>query len=249
MDSVHITIWQILTLEWLSVFVRLAVLSGLAYLIFYKWAYKKFAKYCLYKIVPSKRDVRREIFYSFLTTLFSLPITLVAIYAYLHGATQIYLNVSDYGWLWYFISFVLCLLLHDAYFYWTHRWMHHPKLFASFHRIHHISKKPTPFAVYAFHPLEAMVQSLFFGIIGFIMPVHVSLFVIFGVFSIVLNIYSHLGFNFLSEEKINSYPFKILSHPGNHSWHHQHINGNYTFYFQFWDRVMGTYKGSLKSID
>jgi lathosterol oxidase len=27
------------------------------------------------------------------------------------------------------LSFPLVLIVHDAYFYWTHRWMHHPALF------------------------------------------------------------------------------------------------------------------------
>jgi sterol desaturase/sphingolipid hydroxylase (fatty acid hydroxylase superfamily) len=36
------------------------------------------------------------------------------------------------------------IVAHDAYFYWVHRAMHHPKLFKTFHRAHHRSVTPTP---------------------------------------------------------------------------------------------------------
>ena len=41
------------------------------------------------------------------------------------------------------------ILAHDAYFYWAHRAMHHRRLFALFHRTHHLSRTPTPWAACA----------------------------------------------------------------------------------------------------
>jgi len=50
--------------------------------------------------------------------------------------------------------------------------MHHKKLFRWFHLVHHQSTNPSPWAAYAFHPLEAVVEA---GIIAvFFLP---SLFI------------------------------------------------------------------------
>jgi lathosterol oxidase len=60
-----------------------------------------------------------------------------------------------------FLSFFLVHQTHDAYFYWTHRWMH------EWNGLKNIicgiisSRVPTPLAAYSFHPVEAIVQGLF----------------------------------------------------------------------------------------
>ena len=52
---------------------------------------------------------------------------------------------------WYhIISFPLVVLLHDAYFYWTHLLMHKSKFLFRFHKNHHTSHEATPLDVYAF---------------------------------------------------------------------------------------------------
>jgi len=36
---------------------------------------------------------------------------------------EIYSDASP-GWAWWWLSLVLIIVAHDAYFYWTHRWLH-----------------------------------------------------------------------------------------------------------------------------
>ena len=43
--------------------------------------------------------------------------------------TVIYSDIDAYGWFWYLASVPVYLFLHDTYFYWTHRMMHHPRVF------------------------------------------------------------------------------------------------------------------------
>jgi len=45
------------------------------------------------------------------------------------GHTQMYFKLARHGWVWFAASVGLTIFLHDAYFYWTHRLMHHPRLF------------------------------------------------------------------------------------------------------------------------
>ena len=73
--------------------------------------------------------------------------------------TKIYEDIQERGWLYYFTAFPIMLIMHDTYFYWTHRIMHHKLLFNSFHLVHHKSTNPSPWAAYAFHPLEAVVEN------------------------------------------------------------------------------------------
>lgn len=66
--------------------------------------------------------------------------------------------MSDYGWIYYFAAFPIMFVIHDTYFYWTHRIMHHKSVFNVMHLVHHKSTNPSPWAAYAFHPLEAIVE-------------------------------------------------------------------------------------------
>jgi sterol desaturase/sphingolipid hydroxylase (fatty acid hydroxylase superfamily) len=72
--------------------------------------------------------------------------------------TQLYSQISERGWLYYFALFPVLFFIHDTYFYWIHRLMHHPVLFRWFHLVHHRSTNPSPWAAYAFHPLEAFLE-------------------------------------------------------------------------------------------
>ena len=51
------------------------------------------------------------------------------------------------------------ILLHDTYFYWAHRAMHHPKIYRHVHLVHHLSQNPSPWAAFAFHPFEAVIEA------------------------------------------------------------------------------------------
>ena len=43
----------------------------------------------------------------------------------------------QWGSVWFWPSLVLMIVGHDAYYYWTHRAMHDPRLFKAFHGRHH----------------------------------------------------------------------------------------------------------------
>lgn len=238
---------QILGFFWLNNILRYLLVAGLTYVIFWKWGFERFKDRFLYKEKPTQKDVKREFLFSLLSTLVFLTPKLMAIPLKQLGVNnKIYFSISQYGLGWYFVSFLMVFLIHDTYFYWTHRLMHHKKLYRFFHHVHHLSKKPTPLAAFAFHPSEAFVEAVIFMIISFTMPVHFSVLLSFTFFSLFMNVYGHLGFSLFAEEKLQKAPLKYFGHPSTHSWHHQNYNGNYGFYLTFWDKAMGTFKGSLK---
>ena len=164
---------------------------------------------------------------------------------------RLYIAVSDYrwrpfglfddrGWTWFAVSLVLMIFIHDAYFYWTHRLMHHRRLFRLVHLAHHRSTNPTPFAAFAFSPWEAAVQAGIFPLLTLLMPVNVAAFGLFMIWQITFNVLGHSGFEIFGPRQLETPWGKFLNTPTHHILHHQRFRANFSIYFNFWDRLMGT---------
>ncbi|MBC7397778.1 MAG: sterol desaturase family protein, partial [Bdellovibrionales bacterium] len=99
-----------------------------------------------------RAQMQSEIFYSILAcAIFALAGSGIYI-AWKLGWTKVYLDISQYGWGYFFLSFWIAAFFHETYFYWTHRWMHGVRVFRKVHKVHHDSKSPTPWAAFSFHP-------------------------------------------------------------------------------------------------
>ena len=153
---------------------------------------------------------------------------------------KIYDDVAAYGMVYFWLSIPLILVLHDTYFYWTHRAMHHPKLFRLFHLTHHRSHNPTPFTAYSFAPGEAMVQYMFVPIIFMIVPLHHSAMAIVLMIMIFKNAMGHCGYELMPTSWARMPVLGWLTTVTHHDMHHEKANGNYSLYFTWWDRWMGT---------
>ena len=164
----------------------------------------------------------------------------MTILAFRRGWTRLYLDIHDFGWWWFAASIVLTIFLHDAYFYWTHRLMHRRSLFPIMHRAHHRSTNPTPWAAYAFDPLEALVQAGILPLAAFLYPIHPLAFLVFMGVQLGFNVMGHAGIEIFPHWFLDSRLGKFLNTPTNHAMHHQYFRGNYGLYFNFWDRLMGT---------
>jgi sterol desaturase/sphingolipid hydroxylase (fatty acid hydroxylase superfamily) len=208
----------------------------LGYLIFKRpWAHRK-----IIQRFPPASEVRREILYSVLSMIIFGAVGAATIYAVRQGWTQLYSKLGRHSMGWFWISIVCAIVIHDAWFYWTHRLMHHRRLFCFFHRVHHLSHNPTPWAAYAFSPAEAIVQALIFPILVIIMPMHLYAFAIFMLWQILFNVAGHVGYEFFPRWLLRTPVGWILNTPTNHIMHHETLRGNYGLYFNIWDRLMGT---------
>lgn len=217
------------------------LIAAPAYLIFYVFLKKR----VLYKKIqlkfPKRKDYAREIIFSTLSIIiFSVPPLLLLYSDNIRPYTTYYDNIGEYTKLYLVIAFPLMILIHDTYFYWVHRMMHSPFLFKMFHLVHHKSTNPSPWAAYAFHPLEALVESLIFVIFLFAIPVHTIHLIFFFVFSLIYNVYGHLGFELYPKGFNTHWLGKWVNTSVSHNQHHQFFKGNYGLYFTIWDRIMGT---------
>lgn len=220
---------------------RYALIAGIAFVIFYFFFKNKTGLKKIQSKFPQQNDIRREILYSASAMLiFALVPALVVFDPHIRPHTLIYTDPQQYGIFYLIFSFVLMYFVHDAYFYWAHRLMHHPKLFKYFHLVHHKSTNPSPWAAYAFHPLESFVEVGIYFIFAFCFPVYIINFGLFFLFQIVYNVYGHLGYE-LYPRNFNRHPVgKWINTSVAHNQHHQHFTGNYGLYTLIWDRLMHT---------
>jgi Delta7-sterol 5-desaturase len=217
------------------------IIAAPAFLVFYVFLKKKnFYKKIQLKF-PGMKDYAREIFFSTISIIiFSVPPLLMLYSDAIRPHTTFYTKIDEFGTLYLILAFPLMLFMHDTYFYWIHRLMHAPVLFKMFHLVHHKSINPSPWAAYAFHPLEAIVESMIFVIFLVTIPVHSIHLSLFFVFSLIYNVYGHLGFELYPKGFNNHWIGKWINTSVSHNQHHRFFKGNYGLYFNFWDRMMGT---------
>jgi lathosterol oxidase len=149
------------------------------------------------------------------------------------------------------VSTVLILdLLHDAWFYWTHRLLHTKFLYRHVHYAHHESRVPTAFTGYSFHVVEAII--VFFNeiLVCFLLPVHARVHRYYHMYTTAIHCGGHAGYEIapfvpsvqglcsllLTRGKVNRY----LTTVEHHDLHHQRYTVHFGLYFQVWDRWMGT---------
>jgi sterol desaturase/sphingolipid hydroxylase (fatty acid hydroxylase superfamily) len=142
---------------------------------------------------------------------------------------------------WYIAgSYLVVLVLQDAFFYATHRLFHHPKLYRWTHQGHHRSKHPSPWTSFAFDPIESAAHVLFLIGIVLIIPLHlITILAVLTTMSIWA-VVNHLGLERLPVRFPHHWLGCWIIGPAHHSIHHNHQNLHYGLYFTFWDRVFGT---------
>jgi lathosterol oxidase len=219
---------------------RYLITAGLFSIII--WAFWR-AHYAARKIqtrTATAQDYRREVFASLRTSLI-FSITGFGMYcAHRAGWLTIYEDFTIKGPLYFAVTLLAMILAQDAYFYWTHRAMHHPRLFRTFHWTHHKSKTPTPWAAYAFDVPEAIVVVAFVPLWAALVPMHDLAIFAFVTWQIVRNVMGHAGVEMYPVSGQPSRLFGWWNTTTHHDLHHQNGRSNYGLYFSWWDRWMGT---------
>lgn len=147
---------------------------------------------------------------------------------------------ASWGVAWAVFSLLAMIVVHDAYFYWTHRAMHDPRLFRSFHRRHHRSHNPSPFTAYSFDLAEAAVNACFVPIWMFLVPTQWEVVGLFMLHQIARNTIGHSGYELFPTRRDGRPLFDFLTSVTHHDLHHAEAGWNYGLYFTWWDRFMGT---------
>jgi len=214
--------------------------AGIFYLVFYVWENKKYWYAKIQQRYPESKHIIRDLKYSAATVVVFGSVTFLVSLAIKHGFTLVYKPIDKYGYSWFFFSIVLMVIMHDAYFYWTHRLLHWKPLFKWVHKAHHLSHNPTPFSAYAFHPVEALINVGIVPLVAFTIPSHVLAITLFTTYQLFVNVLGHLGFELLPKGFARHKVTKWHNTFTHHNLHHQFVKCNYGLYLNFWDRIMKT---------
>lgn len=189
-------------------------------------------------------QIRREIGWSLVSALiYGIPAGVVAWGWQERGWTQIYTDVHAYP-LWYVpVSILAYLFAHDTWFYWSHRWMHWPRIFRAAHAVHHASRPPTAWAAMSFHPWEALTGAIVIPALVFLIPIHVGALAAVLSIMTIMGVSNHMGWEMFPPSLVRGRAGAWLITATHHQRHHDQYNCNYGLYFRFWDRLCGTDKG------
>lgn len=188
-----------------------------------------------------ERQMRREIGWSLASAaIYGVPAGIVAWGWQAQGWTKIYTDVNAYP-LWHLpVSVLAFLALHDTWFYWTHRWMHQPRLFRIAHAVHHESRPPTAWAAMSFHPWEAVTGAVVIPALVFLIPIHVAALGTVLAIMTIMGVGNHMGWEMFPRWLVHGPAGKWLITATHHQKHHDAYRGNYGLYFRIWDRLCGT---------
>ena len=193
-------------------------------------------------------QIRLEIGYSLASAaVYGLPAGIVAWGWQQRGWTMIYTDISCYP-LWYLpVSLLVYLFAHDSWFYWTHRWMHRPRLFRIAHSVHHASRPPTAWAAMSFHPVEALTGAVVIPVLVFLIPVHIAVLGLVLAIMTIMGITNHMGWEMFPRVLVHSRLGHWLITASHHQRHHESYLCNYGLYFRWWDHLCGTDRGLSES--
>ncbi len=189
---------------------------------------------------PTARDVRREMIYSLSSMAIFAGAGLAITAMVFSGHMVVYKEPARYGWAWLLLSLPVMIVWHDVYFYFTHRWLHSPAMFRRFHGVHHRSRNPSPWAAYAFHPVEALINVGVTPIALLVLPLHYWVIVLFGMHQILRNAHGHAAVETMPRGFVLHWLGRHFTTTTHHHLHHETASGNYGLWFTWCDRWFGT---------
>lgn len=190
---------------------------------------------------PLKKDqIRKEIFWSIISSAIFALFGAFIYCLWLQDLTSIYTDASEFGYLYLPLSLLIVLLIHETYYYWMHRAMHIPKIYKYVHRVHHNSLSSTPWTAFSFHPWESILEALIVPLILIFIPVNIYILLIYLIFMTFSSVVNHLDIEIYPDWFRRSQFGKLWIDATHHHFHHKEFKTNYGLYFTFWDKLMGT---------
>ncbi|KAI9594311.1 hypothetical protein BDF19DRAFT_405569 [Syncephalis fuscata] len=127
---------------------------------------------------------------------------------------------------------VVFVIAEEVCFYYTHRLLHHPRIYQHIHKKHHEFKTPIGIAAIYAHPFEHLISKLLPLFVGpLLMQAHIMTVWLWLTMGLITTVNLHCGF--------------VLPHmptPLDHDYHHQVFNANYGV-FGILDAIHGTRGG------
>jgi Delta7-sterol 5-desaturase len=214
---------------------------GMFYFVLWKWGAERFrgARIQAKRRTDSKQ-IRTEIKNTVIVLIVSSPLSLIIATLYASGATKLTTAAATIGWPWIVLTLVGLLVFNDAWFYFWHRLLHHPKLFRYVHAVHHKSVDVNPFSSYSFHWFEGIVLGAWVLPVVLFVPIYLPMVGALHAIGLANNVMSHLGYEFFPRWLMRVPVLRWINTSTFHNLHHSTFKGNYGLMFRIWDRMLGT---------
>ncbi len=140
-------------------------------------------------------------------------------------------------------TFAAMFVWMEIYFYFSHRALHHPRLYF-IHKFHHDGRGTNPWTSLAFSYSERAV--LLFGsfipaaVASHFVPVTLDGFALYFLVNYVLNVYGHLNVEIMPAWFRRTPFFWMMNTSVSHGMHHLRYRGNYGLFTPFLDQAFGT---------
>jgi len=132
------------------------------------------------------------------------------------------------------------MVMEDFTFYWSHKLLHHPKLYPYIHKVHHESKSTISLSAIATHPAEYFLGNVIPTAMGISLcpgKIHIITSIIFVYARLIDTIEGHSGYDF-PYTMTRWMPLTVTSNY--HNYHHLVNIGNYASQFTIWDSIFGS---------
>lgn len=145
------------------------------------------------------------------------------------------------------LGFLAAALLHDVYFYFTHRLLHFGPIFRTVHFVHHKSNDTNAWSAFSFHPVEGVIHVGIVPLIAFLLPMTETTLALFFVYMVIMTVYGHSGYELRAHRL---WIFRFFNTSYHHYLHHRFVDCNYGIYLNIWDFMFGTnHKDYARSLD
>src|SRR4051794_2997238 len=135
------------------------------------------------------------------------------------------------------LSFVLSLVVFDAWFYWFHRLIHTRRLYRSVHRWHHMTATPVVWSNNSDRLVDNLFLQSYWLVAHFLVPIAPAVLFAHKIYDQITGVIGHSGYEHGGRFCWPPSPLVGVTH---HDQHHQFFRCNYATHFSWWDRMMGT---------
>ena len=215
---------------------RYLLIAGVFYGVFYIWRPHRWKQRKINEKLYKKDQFRKEVKWSTVTAVIFAISGAGSLLLWQNGYTRIYTDVNEFPLWWLPLSLVISMVLHETYYYWLHRWMHHPKIFRVVHKVHHDSNITSPWTAFSFHPIEGIFQALFLPLLLLILPMHLYVLLLQLTLMTFSSVINHLDIEVYPKNFHKHFFGRWLIGATHHSLHHKQFRYNYGLYFTFWDK-------------
>lgn len=215
---------------------RYLIIAGIFYSVFYLWSPDKWQQRKINNRAYKPGQFKKEVLWSSITAMIFAISGSITLLLWQKGFTKVYSSLNEFPLWWLPLSLFIALMLHETYYYWLHRWMHHPKIFKIVHKVHHDSNITSPWTAFSFHPVEGVFQAIFLPLLLLFLPMHIYVIIVQLTIMTFSSVINHLDIEIYPKKFHRHFLGRWLIGATHHSLHHKQFRYNYGLYFTFWDK-------------